>query len=219
MANAWQFDSKPMFPLLVYAQHPKERGLLVLCGFAGYGLSFFKVVYGCLQDSMPQTVAPLGRCWQVCQNFPGVEILYGVASGIYKGKAVVKSVHGERIDVVFTQYVAAKREFAVLKPELSQQGCGQVRLVANFVNDARAFDSPANPQHGDVITAAVTLRQTFGVTDAVVRNADDKHILPCRCLLQFGDELPKTMVCVCHGIRSDVVLDSVVGDNPWFVAG
>ena len=121
--------------------------------------------------------------------------------------------------IAFAHNVAAEGKGTVLYAHLSQQGCGKVGLTTNFVNNLRLFDGTSNPKHGYVASADICFGQSFRIAYAVVWQEDDKHIFPCRCLLQFVDEFADAVVYICHAVGNLIQSATLKRHNPRFVAG
>ena len=69
-------------------------------------------------------------------------------------------------------------------------------MVGEDIDGVCAVDGSAGPKHGDmecsrVVVVADTL---FPIEDAVVWQADDKHILPCRQFFQTVDKTSQAVV-------------------------
>ena len=128
-------------------------------------------------------------------------------------------MHGTRVSVGVTHDVAGEAEGIVRQVHLSEQGGGQVRLVANFGDDAGRADSAANPNHGNVRASFVAVGNPLGIVDAVVGQENHEQVFPRLRFFQFFHEASDAVVQIGEGIGFLVVGQAGVGHLPRLVAG
>ena len=124
---------------------------------------------------------------------------------------------GARIGVGLRHDVAREFETRVIDAELSEEGGGEVGLIAKARHFSCVAYGTSRPNEGDVVFADVELVDVGRPRYAVIGEDDDEGVLPFGRTAQAFHEFPERFVEIGEGIEHWVV-QALVGNCPGFVA-